>query len=111
MEEGLNLNLVLNGATLVTVAGLAVRVWLAGRSQKIGPQPFQVSGEISAAVNGVSEKVCDDARRSNETQHENMYARIAASERAIARLEANHVTTTSTLASIDEKLTVLLKRR
>ena len=42
MNEGLNLNLVLSGATLVSVVGIAVKIWLSSRSQKVGPQPFEV---------------------------------------------------------------------
>ena len=35
MQEGLTVNLVISGATLVTVVSVAVRIWLSTRPQKI----------------------------------------------------------------------------
>jgi uncharacterized protein HemX len=46
MADGLNLNLVLNGATLLGVIGLGVKVYLAGRAQKI-EQPLEVKAAAS----------------------------------------------------------------
>ena len=106
MNEGLNLNLVLSGATLVSVAGLFIKMYLASKAQRIGPQPF----EVRQIVEQVTEKLCNERHHGIESTHSNLFARMSAVEKQVATLEGVIGELKVQYKSIDEKLTTLLRR-
>lgn len=106
MNEGLSLNLLLNGATLLGVAGLAVKVWMAQRGQRITPQPLLVKG----APEAVAVKLCDERHKMIEADNMNLFARMSAAEQRVATLEAQFREIKEQYQSIDGKLTKLLRR-
>jgi hypothetical protein len=105
MEEGLNLNLMMNGATLGTVAALAVKVWLSGRAQKI-EQPL----EVRAAAQTTPRTHCDERHKILAEQIENMFARMGKVERENTSSIAKEEALEKQLASMDSKLDILLRR-
>ena len=106
MTEGLDLNLVLSGATLATIAGLAVKVWLANRGQRVGPQPF----EVKPAPSTTSEKVCDERHGLINDQTSNLFCRMSSAEQRIARVESTVEEIRTQYHSIDARLNELLRR-
>lgn len=105
MEEGLNLNLVLNGATLLSVLGLGVKVYLAGRAQRI-EQPLSVR----AADCSLPKEQCNERHATINDQIGNIYSRLARAERELSAYEAGHTALKERLDSMDAKLDALLKR-
>lgn len=69
MQEGLNLNLVLNGATLLSVLGLGVKVYLAGKAQKT-EQPLEVK-----RADEVTDKLCDERHKDIKDQLDTLLKR------------------------------------
>ena len=106
MEEGLNLNLVLNGATLLSVLGLGVKVYLAGRAQRI-EQPI----EIRQAAGNTPQRQCDERHKAIDAQTSNLFSRMSAAEQRIATLEGTIKEVKEQYRNIDDKLTVLLRRK
>jgi hypothetical protein len=106
MTEGLDANLVLSGATLATIAGVAVKLWQASRTQKIGPQPF----EVKPAPASTPEKVCDERHIAIQANSENLFCRMSAAEQRIARVESTVEEIRAQYHSIDARLNELLRR-
>ena len=107
MNNGINLHLVLSGATLVSILTLAFKIWLSGRARKVGPQPF----EVRPAPELVPVKVCDERHSLLERQNENLFCRMSAAEVRIAKLESTVAEIKDQYKSIDTKLTELLRRQ
>ena len=101
------IGIIINASTLLAVAGIGVRIWLAGRTQnrKIGPQPFEISHAPDYARAGD----CRDYRADNENDHQNLFARMSAAEQRIAANEATVVEIRTSIQSIDAKMTRLLR--
>lgn len=105
MQEGLNLNLVLNGATLLSVIGLGVKVYLAGKPQKI-EQPL----DVRDAGSGYNHALCEQRHRTMDGQISDLYCKVHA-----ARLESSEVkgaleALDKQVGSIDRKMDALLER-
>ena len=98
MEEGINLSVVLSGASLVGIIGIAVRVWISGKPQKI-EQPLEVQPTI-----------CERQIKSNSADHENMFARLGGCEQRVSSLEANEKNSRASLSRIENKVDELLKK-
>lgn len=105
MQEGLNLNLVLNGATLLSVIGLGVKVYLAGKATKI-EQPI----EVRAAACPIPKEQCNERHGALNDQIGNIYSRLSKVEREVSAYEAGHAALKERLDSMDSKLDALLKR-
>ena len=105
--EGLNVSLVLSGASLLSILGIGVKVWLAQRGQKIGPQPFEVRESPAGTPRGQ----CDERHREIDSRTSNLFARMSAAEQRIAAVEASHHALEKRLESMDGKLDTLLKRK
>jgi len=82
MTDSLDVNLVLSGATLIGIVGIGVRVWISGRERHI---------------------------KSNGADHENIFARLGASEQRISTLEAHYEHTSRALKRMELKLDKLLE--
>jgi uncharacterized protein HemX len=106
MQDGLNLNLVLNGATLLSVLGLGVKVYLAGKAQKL-EQPI----EVKSVSDSTPKAQCDERHGIIGGQIENIYGRLKAVETSQAAYEATQEAMQKQLGSIDSKLDTLIKRR
>lgn len=106
MEEGLNLNLVLNGATLLSVLGLAVKVYLAGKKVRI-EQPI----DVRTAAGSTPQRQCDERHKALDSQTSNLFSRMTAAEQRIATLEGTIREVKEQYKNIDDKLTVLLRRK
>lgn len=106
MTDGFDLSIVLSGATLATLAGLVIRVWLANRGQKIGPQPFR----IAPVDQHPSVKVCDERHKAIENQTENLFCRMSVAEQRIATVEATVSDIKEQYKSIDGRLNEVLRR-
>jgi hypothetical protein len=106
MDEGLSLQVALSGATLVTVLGLVVKIYLASKTQKIGPQPF----EVRQVVEQVTERMCNERHHGIESNQSNVFSRLVAVEKECAALRATVSSIQEQYRSIDEKLTTLLRR-
>jgi len=98
MEEGMNLSIVLSSATLISILTLVYRVWRSGKAQKI-EQPIQVTPSL-----------CERQIKSNSSDHENIFARLGASEQRISTLEAHNEHTNKSLDRIEGKLDKLIRR-
>jgi len=106
MQEGLSLNLVLNGATLLSVLGLGVKVYLAGKRTRI-EQPL----EIRPAAATTPQSQCDERHKALDSQTSNLFSRMSAAEQRISKLEATIAEVKEQYKHIDDKLTVLLRRK
>jgi len=106
MEEGLNLNLVLNGATLLSVLGLGVKVYLAGKAQKI-EQPLEVKPCRSSTEKGQ----CDERHKLLGEQITCLFARTEYQGTRQAALAATQEAVERQLASMDSKLDKLIARK
>lgn len=104
MTEGLTI--ALNGATLLSVLGLAAKVYMASRPQKI-EQPITVRAEGQVTPT----RQCDERHGHIERQNENMFARMSSAEQRISALEATSLATKEQLSRMDKKLDVLLQRK
>ena len=107
MEEGLNLNLVLNGATLLSVIGLGVKVYLAGKTQKVGPQPF----EVRHCPTSTEKAQCDERHKLLGEQVEVLFARTELQGKQQAALTATQEAVQRQLESMDSKLDRLIARK
>ncbi len=105
MEDGFNLNLALSGATLLSVLGLAVKIYFANRPQKL-EQPL----EILTAKTMASEKALDEHIADNRIDHSNMFERISRTEQRVTRLEASVESQAKQLDRIDAKLDRVLEK-
>ena len=105
MQEGLNLNLVLNGATLLSVLGLFVKVYLSKQPQKI-EQPIEVR-----AADEVTDKLCNERHVSIKEQLDNLFAERNENKAVVAGLKATVDAQGKQLSSMDQKLDILLKRK
>jgi len=104
MTEGLTI--ALNGATLLSVLGLAVKVFIASRPQKI-EQPITVRAEGQVTPT----RQCDERHHSLDGQTANLFSRMTCAEQRISALEATSIATKEKLASMDNKLDRLLQRK
>ena len=104
MTEGLTI--ALNGATLLSVLGLAAKVYMASKPQKL-EQPITVRAEGQVTPTGQ----CNERHVHLEKQSENMFARMSSAEQRISALEATQVACEKRLTSIDQKLDRLLDRK
>ena len=105
MQEGLNLNLVLNGATLLSVLGLGVKVYLAGKAQKI-EQPIEIR-----RADEVTDKLCDERHKDIKNQLDNLFVERNENKAIVAGLKATVDAQGRQLSSMDQKLDILLKRK
>lgn len=96
MQEGITLNLVLSGATLVGIIGVVVRLWISSRAHKI-EQPLDIQPSL-----------CARQLKSNSADHENIFCRLSASEQRLSAVEASVGHIDRRLTSMDNKLDRLL---
>ena len=106
MQEGLNFSVVLSGATLVSVLGLAVKVFLASKPQKI-EQPIEVK---HAACTTDKEK-CDERHKLLNDQVTCLFARTELQGKQQSALAATQEAVEKQLASMDSKLDRLIARK
>jgi len=106
MQEGLNINLMLSGATLASVLGLLAKVWLANRPQKI-QQPL----EVRAADGATPRAQCDERHEMIGDQLENLYGRVKAVEIKLSADSARLDAMGDQLKCMDGKLDTLLRRK
>jgi hypothetical protein len=104
--DGLNLSLVLSSASLISILGIGVKIWISQRGQRIGPQPF----EVIAAERHTPQGQCDERHREIDSRTSNLFSRMSAAEQRIAAVEASHHALEKRLESMDSKLDRLLKR-
>lgn len=104
MEEGLNIGLMLNGATLLSVLGLAAKFYLANKPQKI-EQPLEVSSRPALAA----ERSLEAHMADNRSDHSNLFSRISESEKRIAALEAYQKSQSQQLNKIEHKIDRVLE--
>jgi uncharacterized protein HemX len=103
MTEGLNLTL--SAATLLSVIGIAAKVYMASKPQRI-EQPLVVQKKESSTPTAQ----CDERHAHMEKQNENMFCRLSSAEQRISALEATSQATREQLSSMDKKLDRLLAR-
>jgi hypothetical protein len=106
VTEGITLNMALSAATLLSVAGLALKFWTSTRATKIGPQPL----EVQATPRSVGADICNERHVAIQSDHVNLFARMGLAEQRIAHLDATIQEMRTQYASIDNKLTELLRR-
>lgn len=104
MQEGLNLNLVLNGATLLGVIGLGVKVYLAGKAQKI-EQPIDVRNAGSC----FNAQLCEERHKLLDNHLTELYAKVNSARDAATETRATLTALKDQVASIDHKMDALLK--
>jgi uncharacterized protein HemX len=103
MTEGLNLTL--SAATLLSMIGIAVKLYTAGKPQKL-EQPVVVEKKEHPTPSGQ----CDERHTTIDEQTKNLFSRMNHAEQRIAAIEATQVACEKRLASIDTKLDRLLER-
>jgi uncharacterized protein HemX len=103
MTEGLNLTL--SAATLLSMIGIAVKLYTAGKPQKI-EQPIIVEKKEHATPSGQ----CDERHQTIDEQTKNLFSRVNHAEQRISALEATSLATKEKLSSMDCKLDRLLER-
>ena len=106
MQDGLNINLMLSGATLASVLGLLAKVWLANRPQKI-QQPL----EIRAHEGATPRAQCDERHEMIGGQLENLYGRVKSIEIKQSADSARLDAVSDQLMNMDGKLDALLRRK
>jgi hypothetical protein len=106
MQDGLNLSIVLNATTLLSVLGLAVKVYLSKQPQRI-EQPL----EVRAAAITTPKAQCDERHRIIDDQVSNVYCRLARLEREVAAHDATMAALRDRLDAMDAKLDILLARQ
>jgi len=106
MQEGLNLNLVLNGATLLSVLGLGVKVYLAGKAQKI-EQPL----EVKQCRSSTEKSQCDERHKLLNEQVLALFTRTEGQGKEQAAIKATQEGLEKQLASMDSKLDKLIARK
>ena len=104
MEEGINLSVVMSGATLVGIIGLLVRVWLSGRAQKLA-QPIEIASQTTSI------KHCDERHCKNDCEHENIFSRLAALERQNSRTEAELKAIAENVKEVKHSVNKLVERK
>ena len=105
--EGINFSLVLSGASLISILGLAAKLWIANRPQQMGPQPFEVRQSIAHTPT----VQCDERHHELNSRTSNLFSRMSQAEQRIAAVEAAHAAQTARLESMDAKLDRLLSRK
>ncbi len=105
--EGVNVSLVLSGASLISILGIGAKLWVAQRGQKVGPQPF----EVKAAAASTPQQQCDERHREIGSQTSNLFARVSNCEQRLAAVEACQKALEKRLESIDGKLDRLLAKK
>lgn len=104
MQEGLTL--ALSGTTLISVIGLAVKVWMRDRPHKI-EQPIEVRSCRASTEKGQ----CDERHRLLNEQVTCLFARTENQGRQQAALAATQEAVEKQLASMDTKLDKLIARK
>ena len=105
--EGINFSMVLSGASLISILGLAAKLWIANRPQQMGPQPFEVKQSIAHTPT----VQCDERHHELNSRTSNLFSRMSQAEQRIAAVEAAHAAQTARLESMDAKLDRLLSRK
>ena len=105
--EGINVSMVLSGASLISILGLAAKLWIANRPQQMGPQPF----EVKQSVSHTPTLQCDERHIAINSNTSNLFSRMSAAEQRIAAVEASHAAQEKRLESMDSKLDKLLARK
>ncbi len=106
MQEGLNLNLVLNGATLLSVLGLFVKVYLSKQPQKI-EQPI----EVRQAAGSTAMDLCNERHKLLGEQVTCLFARTELMGNAQAAYKATLEQVETRMKSMDAKLDTLIANR
>jgi uncharacterized protein HemX len=104
MTEGLTI--ALNGATLLSVLGIAAKVYMASKPQRL-EQPITVREEDQVTPT----RQCDERHIHLEKQNENMFARMSSAEQRVSALEATSLATKDQLSRMEKKLDALLQRK
>lgn len=105
MQEGLTVNLVISGATLVTVVSVAVRVWLSTRPQKI-EQPL----EIKDAEHHYNPRLCEQRHQGLAGQITDIYAKLNSAREGLAEIRGSLASLKTQVSSIDGKMDKLLEK-
>lgn len=103
MEEGINLNLVLNGATLLSVLGLFVKIYLSKQPQKI-EQPL----EVRQAAGTTAKDMCNERHKLLNEQVTCLFARTELQGIAQAAYKATLEQVETRMKSMDAKLDRLI---
>ena len=106
MQDGLNLTLAISSANLIGVLGLAVRVWLKDRPQKL-EQPI----EVKPAASSTPREQCEERHGEILSWRDNMYGRVIRLENQQAAYEATQDAMKTQLSSMDGKLDRLIARK
>lgn len=106
MQEGLTVNLVLSGATLVTVVSVAVRVWLSTRPQKI-EQPLEIK---DAEHHHYNSRLCEQRHQSLAGQITDIYAKLNSAREGLAEIRGSLASLKTQVSSIDGKMDKLLEK-
>lgn len=104
MQEGLTL--ALSGTTLVGVLGLAVKIWMTGKPQKI-EQPIEVRPCSASTEKGQ----CDERHRLLNEQVTCLFARTENQGKQQAAITATQEAVQRQLDSMDSKLDKLIARK
>lgn len=102
MTEGLNLTL--SAATLLSMIGIAVKLYTANKPQKL-EQPITTR----QASEPIPSDQCHERHVSIDEQTKNLFSRMNHAEQRIAALEATQKACEKRLDSIDTKLDQLLR--
>lgn len=104
MQEGLTL--ALSGTTLMGVLGLAVKIWMKDRPQKI-EQPL----EVRTAQCSLSKEQCNERHHEIDKWRDNMYLRMIEMEKSRASDKATQAAIEKRLDSIDAKLDRMIEAK
>jgi|GEM_PF-2040166 hypothetical protein len=111
MQEGLTVNLVISGATLVTVVSVAVRIWLSTRPQKI-EQPVKVEAsqpvELKEAPASFNSTLCRERHQILSGQVADLYAKINDAREGQAEIRGTLQGMKDQMNSIDGKMDKLI---
>ena len=105
--EGINVSMVLSGASLISILGIGAKLWIANRPQKISPQPF----EVTQAVSHTPATQCDERHVGIKSDTTNLFYRMSAAEIKISAIESSLDAQKDQLKSIDSKIDKLLSRK
>lgn len=105
--EGINVSMVLSGASLISILGIGAKLWIANRPQQMGPQPF----EVKQSVSHTPTVQCDERHHELNSRTSNLFSRMSQAEQRIAAVEASHAAQEKRLESMDAKLDKLLARK
>ena len=74
--EGINVSLVLSGASLISILGIGAKLWIANRPQQMGPQPF----EVKQSVSHTPTVQCDERHHELNSRTSNLFSRMSQAE-------------------------------